>query len=45
VGAAKILDILVRQNAATQVDVDLITTRYDYVLARAELEAVLGREM
>ena len=45
VGAATILDILVSQNAVTQSDVDVITTRYDYILARAELEAILGREL
>lgn len=45
VGAATVLDVLVSQNAATQADVDVVTTRYDYVLARAELEAILGREM
>jgi len=45
VGAATILDILVSQNAVTQADADVVTTRYDYILARAELEAILGREL
>lgn len=45
VGAATILDILVSQNAVTQADVDVVTARYDYILARAELEAILGREL
>ena len=45
VGAATILDILVSQNAVTQADADVVTTRYDYILARAGLEAILGREM
>lgn len=45
VGAATILDVLVSQNAVTQADVDVVTTRYDYILARAELEAILGREL
>ena len=45
VGAATILDILVSQNAVTQADADVITTRYDYILALAELEAILGREL
>jgi len=45
VGAATILDILVSQNAVTQAAADVVTTRYDYILARAELEAILGREM
>jgi len=45
VGAATILDILISQSAADQANTDVITTRYDYVLARAELEAILGREL
>jgi outer membrane protein TolC len=45
VGAATILDVLVSQNAVTQADADVVTARYDYVLARAELEAILGREL
>ena len=45
VGAATILDVLVSQNAVTQAEADVVTTRYDYILARAELEAILGREM
>ena len=44
-GAATVLDILVSQNAVTQADADVVTTRYDYILARAELVAILGREM
>jgi outer membrane protein TolC len=45
VGVATILDILVSQSAADQANTDVITTRYDYILARAELEAILGREL
>ena len=45
VGAATILDILVSQNALTQAEADVVTSRYDYILARAELEAILGREL
>ena len=45
VGAATILDVLISQNALTQAETDLITARYDYILARAELEAILGREL
>lgn len=45
VGVATILDVLVSQNAVTQADADVVTTRYDYILARAELEAILGREL
>lgn len=45
VGAATILDVLVSQAAVTQADADVVTARYDYILARAELEAILGREL
>ena len=45
VGAATILDVLVSQSAADQANTNRVTTRYDYLLARAELEAVLGREL
>ena len=45
VGVATILDILISQSAADQANTDVITTRYDYILARAELEAILGREL
>jgi outer membrane protein len=44
-GVATILDVLVSQSAADQANTDLVTARYDYVLARAQLEAVLGREL
>jgi|TARA_B100000809_G_scaffold241680_1_gene265070 outer membrane protein TolC len=43
VGVATILDVLISQNAADQASVDVVTSRYDYVLARAELESILGR--
>jgi outer membrane protein TolC len=45
VGAATILDVLVSQSAADQANTNRVTTRYDYLLARAELEAILGREL
>ena len=40
-----ILDVVTAQLAADQARVDLVNARYDYVLARAELEAILGREL
>jgi outer membrane protein TolC len=43
VGAATILDVLISQSAADQANTDRVTARYDYLLARAELEAILGR--
>ncbi len=45
VGVATILDVLISQNAADQASVDVVTSRYDYVLARAELESILGTEL
>jgi outer membrane protein TolC len=33
------------QIAADQARVDLVNSRYDYVLARARLEAMLGRNL
>lgn len=45
VGVATILDLLTSQAAADQAQADVVTARYDYILARAELEAILGREL
>ena len=42
---AIILDVITSQIAADQARVDLVNARYDYVLSRAELEAILGREL
>jgi outer membrane protein TolC len=42
---ATILDLVVSQISAAQAAADVVTSRYDYLLARAQLEAVLGREL
>ncbi len=42
--AATVLDVIISQAAADQAAADAVTARYDYILARAQLEAVLGRE-
>ena len=42
---AIILDVVTSQIASDQARVDLVNARYDYVLARAELEAILGRDL
>ena len=42
-GVATILELVTSQIALDQASTDLVTARYDYVLARAQLEAVLGR--
>ncbi len=45
VGVAIILDVVTSQIASDQARVDLVNARYDYVLARAQLEAILGRDL
>ncbi|RMH13495.1 MAG: TolC family protein [Gemmatimonadetes bacterium] len=45
VNVAIILDVITSQIALDQARVDLVQARYDYLLARAELEAILGREL
>ena len=45
VGAATILDLLTSQAALTQAQVNLVQTRYNYLIARAQVEAVLGRTL
>ena len=42
---AIILDVVTSQIASDQARVGLVNARYDYVLARAELEAILGRDL
>ena len=44
-GASTILDVLTSQAAADQASTDRVSARYEYLLARAELEAILGREL
>jgi outer membrane protein len=43
VGVATILEMVTSQIAVVQASATVVTSRYDYVLARAQLEAVLGR--
>ena len=45
VGVATALDVVTSQVALDQARVNLVGSRYDYVTAKAELEAVLGREL
>ncbi len=44
-GVATILDLVASQVSLDQAGTDWVTARYNYVLARAELEAILGREL
>ncbi|HSW28029.1 MAG TPA: TolC family protein [Longimicrobiales bacterium] len=43
VGVATVLELVSSQIAVVQAGATAVTARYDYVLARAQLEAVLGR--
>ena len=43
VGAATILDVLVSQVGLDQAEVDIIQARLDYLIAKAEIEAIIGR--
>ncbi len=42
---APILDVITSQIALDQAQVNLVSARYDYVLAKAELESIIGREL
>lgn len=44
-GASTILDRITSQVSLIQAEIDLVGARYDYRLALAELEALLGREL
>lgn len=45
VGAATILEVLTSQTNLTQAQVNLVQTRFNYLIARAELEALVGGEL
>ena len=45
VGAATILDLLTSQTALTTAEVNLVQTRFNYLIARAQVEALLGRTL
>lgn len=45
VGAATILDLLTSQTALTQAEVNFIQTRFNYLIARAQVEALMGRTL
>jgi len=44
-GAATIIDVLTSQEALNQAEVDAVTARFDYVRARAQLAALIGRPL
>jgi outer membrane protein len=45
VGAATILDLLTSQAALTSAEVNVIQTRFTYLVARSQLEATVGRTL
>lgn len=45
VGAATILDLLTSQAALTQAEVNVVQTQFSYLIARAQLEATVGRAL
>lgn len=44
-GVARIFDVVQSQVSLDQARVDLVGARFDYLLARAQLEAIVGREL
>ncbi|MGH7538652.1 MAG: TolC family protein [Gemmatimonadales bacterium] len=45
VGAGTILDLLTSQASLTQAQTDLVQARFNYLIARAQLEALVGRTL
>jgi len=45
VGAATIVELLTSQVALDEAEVEVVRARYDYVVARAQLEALIGRTL
>ncbi len=45
VGAATIVDVLSSQEALSQAEVDVIQARYNYLIAKAQIEALIGRSL
>ena len=44
-GMSTILDLLLSQNSLRSAESDLVGARYDYEIARAQLEALVGRQL
>jgi outer membrane protein TolC len=45
VGVATLFEVVTSQLALDEAETSRVSTRYDYLIARAELEAILGREL
>jgi outer membrane protein len=44
-GASTIVDVLTSQESLNQAEVDVVTARFDYLRAKARLEALIGRTL
>jgi outer membrane protein TolC len=44
-GAATIVDVLASQENLDQAEVDIVQARFDYLVAKAQIEALVGREL
>jgi outer membrane protein len=44
-GASTIVDVLTSQEALNQAEVDVVVARFDYLRAKAQLEALIGRNL
>ena len=44
-GVATIVDVLTSQESLTQAEVDALTARFDYIRARAQIQALIGRKL
>ena len=44
-GAATVFDVLTSQEALTQAEVDVVNARFDYLRAKAQIEALIGRQL
>ena len=44
-GVATIVDVLTSQDALNQAEVDVVNARFDYLRAKAQLEALVGRSL
>jgi len=45
VGAATIVDVLTSQEALSQAEVDVVQARFNYLVAKAQIEALIGRSL
>ena len=44
-GMATIVDVLTSQVSLDQAEVDIVRARFDFLVAKAQIEALIGREL